>query len=317
MMATTRKKSLQDKIKEINRSIQYLKVCDDFYSDEACRHLDDLFDATQRACDCVDPVGLRNHIGNSGFGLLFPKLWEAFSIFLDEDQWETEGFKRVEKMLTTFGNIADSSPKFGSSLGECGGIGTLFTYLNQIQGKVKEDVECSSPIQCIATAVCRILGNAIRLYPSNLVYYRKSNAVSILKEFRKIDGWEYVSMFVLAYVATDSEKKEFASTKTSIQILTNLFKKAINADDHRVASADAKYNFSAFELLSAINQLAINDDVKNVIADEEAIPSVIKMLQDDFSSEEQRVAANALFNLAFIEHIRLSGSLQGTIPSKY
>ena len=73
-----------------------------------------------------------------------------------------------------------------------------------------------------------------------------------------------------------------------------------------------------FETLDAINHLAINDDNKIAIASDDIIPDIIKILkQSGFSLEERRVAAESLWNLAFIESIRKSEELQSAVPSKF
>ena len=71
-----------------------------------------------------------------------------------------------------------------------------------------------------------------------------------------------------------------------------------------------------FETLDAINHLAFNNDNKIAIASDDIIPDIIKILkQSGFSLEERRVAAESLWNQAFIEFIRKSEKLQSAVPS--
>ena len=306
------RKQLHDKIPEIDESIQYLKSCEDFSSDVAYRHMNRL-NFNKRESDCEDPVGLRKHIGSTGFGSHFPKMWKSLCTYMDED--DTKGYHALKAMLLMFANIADSSPELGVSLGECGGIPLLFSCLKQVKDRLTDDIRRG--VNAIAHYTFMILHNAIRSCPSNIIHYRNSNAVAVLREFIELGiYWQFKSIVVLAYVATESEKSEFASSKVCVRILTNLLKDAVASHDHHAELKGVGTRFSAFEVLSAINQLAINDDVKTAVSDDEAIPSIIKMLQNDFSSDEQRASAVALCNLAFIEDLGKSEELQGTIPSK-
>ena len=153
-----------------------------------------------------------------------------------------------------------------------------------------------------------ILINAIRLCSDNRAVYRNNNAVAILKSFLEIDEvWRLQSLMILAYVVNEAESEVLAASKESVQSFTKLLKDAVANEDH-VAHADVL--FSAEELLDAINHLAINDDIKKVVAEEEIIPSIIRMLGEEFSPEEHRTASEGLWNMAFIESIRKSDLIQ-------
>ncbi|XP_072013546.1 uncharacterized protein [Amphiura filiformis] len=315
MMAVSKqKRSLQELIPDINESIKYLKTCKDYSTEKAFRHISRI-NTVPEASPCDDLEALAKYFGSSDIGSLFPKMWKALSIYLDKGKWESQGFRNLEEMLLGFGNIANDSPELGVALGKCGGISLLFVALKQMKSKK----EAHYMMRLILT----LLINAIRLCPSNLSFYRKSNAVHILKGFLELDTiWQVFSLLILAYVATDSEKKELASTEIGVKVLIKILKEAVGSnkegvfsglDDHYASSTGT--GFSACEVLDAINKLAINDDVKGVIADEEAIPFIIRMLQDEFSPEEQKVAANALWNLAFIDSLRQSDLLQGTVQT--
>ncbi|XP_072048521.1 uncharacterized protein [Amphiura filiformis] len=309
MAGSREKKTLKEMIPEINESIKYLQNCKDFSTKEAHQHFS-LIGFTRNKSPCDDTIGLRKHIGNSDFGSLFPKMWDALSTYLDEDIiWEAQGLKNFEIMLQTFGNVADSSPELGASLGKCGGIPLLLACLDQL--KDKQDHDTDQIIFYITRNIFMLLHNAIRLWPSNLTYFREGDAVPILKGFFDLDKlWQIHSLMIVAYVATDAEKKEL---EMGVRVLINILKEAVGTPAHS-GKVENTY-FSAFEVLNAINLLAINDDIKKSINKEKAIPFIIKMLKEDFSSEEQKAAADALWNLAFIDKIRQSGILQDTIPT--
>jgi hypothetical protein len=262
---------------------------------------------------CDDMPAFMKFIGKSSVGSLFPKMWKALSAYIGD--WESQGFENLVEMLGVFWNVANMSPKLCVTLGKCGGISLLFDGLKQmVKVIVEQNVDDSDEekVEYMTVSIFGLLHNAIRLCPANVGCYRKSNAVHIMNGFLELDEvWHLFALFILAYVATDEEKKELASTETGVSILIQILEKAVSSKGHM-----ADLGFSAFEILDAINKLAINDEVKNTIADEEGIPFIVRMLRDDFSAEEQEVAADTIWNLAFIESIRQSDILQATIPSK-
>ncbi|XP_072051589.1 uncharacterized protein [Amphiura filiformis] len=240
-------------------------------------------------------------------------MWKELSIYLNKSKWQLQGFYNLQQMLKAFGSITDNSPELCASLGNCGAIPLLFAGLGLIKAMHDRGLDLET-INWITTLILTILHNTIRLCSSNLRFYRSSNAVLVLKQFLELSTiWQVISLLILAYVATDSEKKELASTKLGVRTLINILKIAVSSNGHSACASNMYY--SAFEVLDAISQLAINDDVKNTIANEEAIPCITNMLQDDFSVEEQKVAADVLWNLAFIDSIRRSDALQSTIPA--
>ena len=160
-------------------------------------------------------------------------------------------------------------------------------------------------------------------------------------------------LLVLAYVVKDEESEILASEEFGVRVLTDCLCKAVQSSDYKMdprlqfsahdlldtinlqAKNDANKKaiatqgetlsnrmelclpFSAHELLDAINHLARNDANKKAIAATGAIPYIIQMLQNDFTPEDQQVAAEALWNLSFIPEIRKSDALQRAVLSKF
>ncbi|XP_072028525.1 uncharacterized protein [Amphiura filiformis] len=311
-----KKKTPQEVIPEINSSLLYLRTCDDFSTKNAFKHFRYLRNVlAEDTSPCDNIAALENHVGKSGIGQLFPTMWKTLSIYLYHDHRESQGFANLRQMLAAFVNITNGSPECGLSLGKCSAITLLFAGLKQINSIYNHDnqkLETES-LDDATESIFIILHNTIRLCPSNLTHYRNNNAVSILNGFLKLDSkWQFFSLLVLAYITTDLEKNKLASAETGVRNLINLLKEAVRSDDH--FSKGTSW-FSAFEILDAINQLAINDDVKNAIENEGGIPFIIQMLQDNFSAQEQKVAAEALWNLSFIDSLRKSDILQATIPT--
>ena len=159
-----------------------------------------------------------------------------------------------------------------------------------------------------------ILQNSIRQSVSkNRSVYRAADAIPILKRLLKYNNKiiRMMALMILSYVVNEDQREILSSSKIGIGLLLMFHRLAVKGKNHYFLE------FSAFLTLVAINHLAINDANKRVIGKTEgSIPAIIRMLEDDFSDEERKVAANALWNLSFIESIRESELVQSTIPSK-
>ena len=305
-----------DKVRpQVNEAVQFLKDCDDFTTIEAYKHIETIQNYTHpEGTPCDDPVALSKHISEVGFDLLFPKMWDALFNFFDVKQVDTQGFKNLNMFSIAFTALSMYSPEICASLGKCGAIPKLFEGAEKAKSFYVHQKPQSDVFQDTRDNILIILINAIRLCSDNRAVYRNNNAVAILKSYLEIDEvWRLYSLTILAYVVNDAESEVLAASKESVQSFTNLLKDAVANEDH---VAHAGVLFSAEELLDAINHLAINDDIKKVVAEEGTIPSIIRMLDEDFSPEERRTAAEGLWNMAFIESIRKSDLIQGTIPSK-
>ena len=308
--------ALEKVLPQINVAIQYLKECDDFATAEAFKHIETIQKYTHpEGTPCDDPVALSKHISEVDFDLLFPKMWDALLVYLDINQADAQGFKNLNMLSIAFTALSMYSPEICASFGKCGAIPKLFESAEKAKSFYVNQNPLNDEFQDTRDNILIILINAIRLCSDNRAVYRNNNAVAILKSFLEIDDvWRLYSLMILAYVVNDAESEVLVASKESVQSFTNLLKDAVSNEDH-VAHADVL--FSAEELLDAINHLAINDDIKKVVAEEEIIPSIIRMLGEDFSPEERRTAAEGLWNMAFIESIRKSDLIQGTIPSKF
>ena len=163
-----------------------------------------------------------------------------------------------------------------------------------------------------------ILHNSIRLNSSNREIYRNAGAVDILKEYLNQSPVlvSTKALMVLAYLVDEKESRILAKSDVGVVTLVKMLQEATESSDHR---AEIYYNlftcntFSAFELANCLNQLAINDDNKRAIEKQGGIPAIIRMLQEYFTEDEQCVAAEMLWNLAFICH---SEQLQEALPGE-
>ena len=338
----------EEAISKAKEGIEYLKACEDFSTEKTCKNLKKVEDAYFELNSLNDKAAFGKFVADSDFGLLFPKMWTLTGClchFTEKCQFHSyttevlfkykrsvcQSLINLRRVLCFILNMTNVSPEFAASLGKCGAISLLFDELKKIMAmetQVPDSEDCLH-FYDFKLYILGILHNAIRHCSSNLTFYRSSDAVSILKVFllhdedeeeseeeeeEGVTWWQLFSLLILAYVVTDDESEMFASEVVGVGILANLLCAAVQSDDHRVYLI---LGFSAYELLDAINHLARNDANKKVVATEGAIPHIVQMLQEDFTSDDQRVAAEALWNLAFISEIRKSDEFQKAIPGRF
>ena len=110
----------------------------------------------------------------------------------------------------------------------------------------------------------------------------------------------------LAYIVNESESKILAESDVGVATLDQLLQDAVQSSNHTVIIYNSGQYFSTFELLDCLNHLAINGANNRDIEKQDSIPALVRMLEDDFSEEEQCVAAEMIWNLTFVESIRQS-----------
>ena len=122
---------------------------------------------------------------------------------------------------------------------------------------------------------------------------------------------------ILAYIVNESESGILAESNVGVSTLVKLLQKAVDASDHRAQmNPDSNFVCNASELSDCLNHLAINDENKRAISKQNGIATIVHMLQTDFTDDEQCVAAEMLWNLAFVQSIRQSEQLQAALQGK-
>ncbi|XP_072041220.1 uncharacterized protein [Amphiura filiformis] len=130
-----------------------------------------------------------------------------------------------------------------------------------------------------------------------------------------------LSLRILAYIVDDEESSLLQTTNDGVAFCLSLLKDATSNKYHRTES----FTDSAQELILALNKLAVNDANKREISKHGGIPVFTRMLRSDFvftrmrrnglSEDEQCAAVHALWNLAFIDEIRISKEMQTSVKA--
>ena len=306
-MATRTFKELKPGIDE---ALQYLKACDDFQTDAAKMALQ-LLEKVSFPSECSNRREVALHLIGEGFGQLFVKIWHSLCEYLDREKWRQRGYTNLARITGCCHNYTDVCPELGTELGKFGCIPLMLAGLEKLKMYFSKQSEFII-IQNVVGSIFGILHNSIRICSGNREIYRNAGAVNILKSYLKEPISTYALM-ILAYIVNESESEILAESDVGVATLVQLLQEAVQSSNHTVIIYNGQY-FSAFELLDCLNHLAINDDNKCEMYKQDSIPAIVRMLEDDFSEEEQCVAAEVIWNLTFVESIRQSKQVQDALP---
>ncbi|XP_072031674.1 uncharacterized protein [Amphiura filiformis] len=300
-------KTLTEVKPEIDKAIKFLKRCEDFSAQEAAGSLEILVHHASIGSNLRQEVA--KYLLTLGYGELYVKMTESLHEYRRGQNRDTQGVYNLMIIQMAFWNFTDVCGELGRDLGEHGGVGMLLEDL-EVLGEHLGRKEVTEYVEVLLG----ILHNAIHLCGENQPIYRKANAVGILTKLLSADDMtvKMKALLVLAYCVDEEESGILATAHGCVSFLTYMLQEAVAAIDHRVVSGNSR--FSAKELLDGLTRLAINDDNKREILKEDGIVTIARMLKPDFSEEEQRLAAEAMWNLSFVEDIRRNSQVKKCTP---
>ena len=289
---------------EIDKYLKSLQRVKDVTSYDVYEALWELQHATFRKFTNPRAYGL--YLVNEGFGQLFLDLWNGgLSQYVKNKDRGSDGYRNVEMLLSLLWNTTDKSQKVGDDLVAHGCVLILLEVI-----KNENDLDD----KFMGGGILGTLNNIIHMSTKHRSVYREANAIDILQPFLKSKNVQIQTkaLMAMAYVVNDKEREILAISKAGLKQLLVLLKQGVDNEEHKGTIPGTCNTFSVLETLDAINQLAINDATKAEVARQGAIPAIVRMLEDDFSSDEQQVAVSAMWNLSFVESIRKS--LLVTVP---
>ena len=306
----------------INQALCHLKNCKDFTTKKVNESLEVLENAGYPT-GCSNRCEVAMHLIGEGFGQLSVKIWCSLRVFLEREKWRQRGYRNLARMMSFCHNYTDVCPELDTELGKYGYIPLMLAGLEKLKLYFNQESDFKI-IQHVVSNIFGILHNLIRLCSGNREMFRKAGAVNSLKEYLKHPAVSTKALMILAYIVNESESRILAESVVGVATLVQLLQLAIQSSNHIVEifhKTDPQIHFrvcddtyfSAFELSDCLNHLVITDANKRAIVEQGGIPTIIRMLQDDFTKEEQTVAAELLWNLAFIDSIRQSEQLQDAL----
>ncbi len=251
------------------------------------------------------------YLVSKGYGELFSTVWNALSEYLEKDKWGGNGFRNLKRlMLTCF--KSSSCCKLNAELGTTGGISLLFAALSKLEAYLDEEKDYET-IKNFLLWILVTLHYSIVQCHKNLKIYREAQAFAILKKYLRMqDSTGKFSVMILAYVVDEPEREILSTCDEGADAIVQLLQELQEAVDCPFCCGF----FTARDLLDGLNHLAISDINKQLIEKYNGIPTILLMLGDDSDEREQCLAAEAVWNLAFVESIRISTQLQEAVPCK-
>ena len=202
-------------------------------------------------------------------------------------QWPEGEGDQVASICTSFLwyiiNITDYSDTICREFGQR-------NYLNMLLRRLQTDILPTSFVYLITG----IIYNCCRRIPENRILCK--NGITTLEDLSEspITLIQSFALLSLAYIIDKSDANKISLNKSCTQFLLNALKKALdNPDRHEDV-------FGVEELVQGLNQLAINDNNKRLIAEHGGIPLLeCVLISDDGTNEEKCFAAQGIWQLSF------------------
>lgn len=146
------------------------------------------------------------------------------------------------------------------------------------------------------TGLLAILHNTFTKVAESSQVLRKKRTVHVFQRFRKNPNKDValIALILQGHLVGEDEIELLNSTDDNFQYMKQILEDALNRDNFWVTHN----GYSAIEIVSALNSLAINDGNKMRIVNAGLLPIYVKFLQEGCSVEEQATAAEGLLILS-------------------
>ena len=281
---------------DVDKYVDHIEICDEFPCNRCYISIERISEMTSnldRRNALADHIAEKKHYCQI-FGTLWLKLVDNIT---DNEKPESQTAFRASSCFIVIGwKLADASEKFCKKLQDVGSLGMMLDWFTSEKENIGE-----STVEDLMNNVIKLLYNCCRLVDSIRRPCRV--VVEIIEEFAKSDDpvTQACAFLTLSYIVDKHEAHKFSVNEDSLNTLLTLLKQALTDANHRASVNNI--SFSALELVQGVEQLAINDNNKILIAEKGGIDLLGQLLRDDDSSlYEQTHAAAALWQLAFISN---------------
>ena len=217
--------------------------------------------------------------------------------FLDDNKDDLR--ENMDSILCTLGNLTESG-----QIDLCRRIldtvlhADLLRYLDdkKLSPRKKSSTSTSRLKQAVAWNLMTVLYNVVQAVPAACLWYCDHEAVRIFEKFRssKDKALSCLALLLQTHVAGDEDVEHIDSGDGSASaFLAGELKEALKNKDHRSPGG-----FTAAELLTAINRLALFNQNRVGILKSKALTSYAKLLDDACSQEEQLAAVEGIWHLS-------------------
>ncbi|XP_072182352.1 uncharacterized protein [Diadema setosum] len=300
--------SVRKIVDSIVQSMSHWTTCETFPCEDCCTNSEEVEKISQRGS--LDREAISDHLADStDFCQLFSETWERLQFDCISSEEETiEGvlyFNFYICLLGSVWNFTDNSSIFCAKMEDCQCNRHLIDWMLSLE----DESSMNKSVKKMVLDTLNILHNVVRRIP--LLRERCRDVLPALEKFGESpeDVLQTCAFLTMSYVIRKDESHKVSLNEKCLATLLTLLRRALysHKKDHKITfsvqetetSIGACMSFSALELIQGIEQLAINDDNKALIAKKDGISIIGKMLGDRFSVEERTGAANTLWRLAF------------------
>ena len=309
VLLSTGMSSLGKSMSAIDASVEYLRDCDDYTTDDAWHTINRLA-VSSCIVSSVDPeqrVQLAGHLVKVEFAPLFVKIVTSLQDDVSNHGIHKEESLRIIKGTCTNFCNSDECQSLVLDLIRHGAITMLLKEVQELDVS-NQDENTEKQLRRVVQSL-DILSNCVRC-PDVRASYRSANAVPIL--FRCLKSKEIKlkmeALSILAYIISDEEGDMLANTEGCINLLVQMLNKAATAKQYYVhyTFAGAPCGSGVYALIDTVNRLVLNDCNKREVVSRGGIPTLLHILQiqNDTAVDSQLAAIETLWQLAFIESHR-------------
>ncbi|XP_006816972.2 uncharacterized protein LOC100367365 [Saccoglossus kowalevskii] len=194
-------------------------------------------------------------------------------------------------------NTCDASPKMCKEVGKAGIIAIIVEDLKAFKA-YSTSTSTHELTDRYLGSLLATTHNIVRNYDGNRHYARDAGAVKLLQHYLALEKILYRSyaLLSLSYIVNEKENDKINTGNENIQFFVDMLESAVEATDHRETVHNG---FHTTELVAGMTKLAVNDSNKMKLVEQGILPPLYKLLQSDCTHDEQRLAACALWTLAF------------------
>ncbi|PIK48667.1 hypothetical protein BSL78_14479 [Apostichopus japonicus] len=304
-----KQKTLEDHLEALRAAIDYLSICSNFKTKDCYSYFVTIRSASNPP---GMPIEERVHIADLVIELdytsLFPLIWsDLHSVDLSqghgknkqpEESVPHQAMSNLKAFKAAWWNFTDWSTPLVVELGTTTALRSLVSDLEDPDLAV--DKMSSESRRFLIKGSLGTIHNMVRRDAKLRMHIRKiENCVNLFTAYSRSTFLiiQAKSFLILSYILCENEYAAMEATDNSIGFLVGMLRESLNYKNHKAK----KYGFSSAEILQGLNQIALNDPNKVKVMDNGAVPLMVRMLGDNCSIEEQTLASEGLWKLAFAE----------------
>ncbi|XP_070554351.1 uncharacterized protein [Ptychodera flava] len=222
---------------------------------------------------------------------------KSYDVFHWKSREDLLGLLAVYSATSVLWNTCDASAKMCKKVGEAGIVEVIIEELEKLRDYAVTPVRDQYRDMYLRSLLATT-HNVIRNCHDNRGYFRDAGAVQLLQHYLGMDKILYRSyaLLTLSFVVNDDENDKINTGTENVEFFMGMLQSAVESENHR---SQKESPFHVTELVAGMTKLAVNDANKVKFVEQGVLPHLVKLLKPDCIIKEQRLAATALWTLAF------------------